>query len=236
MTTRTLPDAVASVALLAEPMRQRLYDFVTRHGPVGRDAAAQALGISRVLAAFHLDKLVEGGLLTASFRRLTGRTGPGAGRPAKLYRRSDHEIAVSLPARRYDRPADAFATGLERLAQTVGSQAVTEAVNEPARQLGRETGAAVRRAAGARGVRRTREALVRQLADDGFEPAVDAHSGAMTLGNCPYLSLSDSHRVLTCGMNMAWAEGVVDGVRSAGLQPRLDPQPGRCCVVFTPEA
>lgn len=217
-------------------MRRRLYDFVIRHEAVGREAAAEALGISRVLAAFHLDKLVEGGLLTASYRRLTGRTGPGAGRPAKMYSRSDREIAVSLPARRYDLPAEAFATGLERLAETVGREAVTDAVNEPARQLGREAGVAVRRAVGSRGVRRTREALFHRLADEGFEPAVDGHSGAMTLGNCPYKALSDSHRALTCGMNMAWAEGLVDGARAARLQPRLDPQPGRCCVVFTPEA
>jgi predicted ArsR family transcriptional regulator len=228
-------DAVAAVALLDEPTRRRLYEYVVAHGDSGRDAAAQAVGISRVLAAFHLDKLVEGGLLTAHYRRLTGRTGPGAGRPAKVYSRSAHDIAVSLPTRRYELPAEVFAEGLERLATTVGTEAVVAAVNEPARQHGRQVGNLVRRLAGPRaGRRRKREALVAQLTEDGFAPAVNAQTDTVTLVNCPYRALAESHRALTCGMNLAWAEGVVEAARTTDLQPRLDVELGRCCVVFAP--
>src|SRR5690606_38891806 len=66
------------------------------------------------LAAFHLDKLVDGGLLEAGSRRLTGRSGPGAGRPAKVYRRAAGERGVSVPARDYRTAAGVLAEAAER--------------------------------------------------------------------------------------------------------------------------
>src|SRR5512139_1666519 len=109
-------DAIDAVAALGEPTRHALYDLVAGSAePVGRDDAVTALGISRELAAFHLDRLVEAGLLETEYRRRSGRTGPGAGRPAKLYRRAGHEIEVSLPPRRYDRAAALMATALRRV-------------------------------------------------------------------------------------------------------------------------
>src|SRR5262245_1711741 len=102
-------DAIEAITLLDDPTRRRLYRLVAAaQGPVGRDEAARAAGVSRELAAFHLDRLVAGGLLHAGFRRLSGRSGPGAGRPAKLYRRADRELTVTLPARRYDAAAEVF--------------------------------------------------------------------------------------------------------------------------------
>jgi predicted ArsR family transcriptional regulator len=232
-TTRETPDAVAAIALLEEPTRRRLYQYVAKHSTVGRDAAAQGIGISRELAAFHLDKLVDGGLLETSYRRLTGRTGPGAGRPAKLYSRSSREVSVSLPQRKYEVPADVFASGLELLATSVGNETVTGAVNEPAHQRGLEEGAAVRKAAGPRAAtQRQRAALVEQLAADGFEPSVDPETETLTLGSCPYQLMAESHRDLTCGMNLAWARGIVEAAVGTGYEPKLDYEPGRCCVVF----
>ena len=96
------PD-LASLSSLDDPVRRRLYEVVTRQaGPVGRDEAASAAGIGRALAVYHLDKLVESGLLTASYQRPAGRSGPGAGRPAKLYARSEREFAVTVPPREYE--------------------------------------------------------------------------------------------------------------------------------------
>lgn len=228
-------DPVAAVTLLAEPTRRRLYEFVIAREVVGRDAAAAALGISRELAAFHLDRLVAGGLLETSFRRLTGRSGPGAGRPAKLYSKSHREASFSLPVRRYDLVADVFATGLERLAEDVGDETVSEAVQAPARDRGLAAGAEVRRLAG-RGssTKRRREALLTHLDQHGFEPTTDSSTGAITLSNCPYRTTANAHRDLTCGMNLAWAQGIVEAAGDVGVIPRLDIQPGRCCVVFGP--
>jgi predicted ArsR family transcriptional regulator len=228
-------DPLAAVALLDEPTRLRLYEFVGSRDAVGRDAAAEGVGISRELAAFHLDKLVEGGLLETTFRRLSGRSGPGAGRPAKLYSRSARDVSVSLPERHYEVPAEVFAEGLERLAADFGSNTVSAAVNDPARRRGLEEGDEVRRAAGPRAPRsRKRSELVKRLADDGFEPQVDPSSQRLTLGNCPFRQMSDAHRELTCSMNLAWAEGVVQAAGGTGYVPHLDFEPGRCCVVFQP--
>jgi predicted ArsR family transcriptional regulator len=233
---RRTPDAVSALALLDEPTRRALYEFVvTSDHAVGRDEAATALGISRELASFHLDRLAAGGLLQTSFRRLSGRTGPGAGRPAKLYTRADREIAVSLPARNYDTVADAFAGGLERLAEQLGRETVTGAIDATARELGSKLAAGVRGMAG-RSRSQRREHLVQLLRNGGFEPAIDPASGAVTLRNCPYRALSESHRELTCGMNLAWAEGVTETVGETSLTPTLAPAAGRCCVVFSPES
>ncbi|HET8785902.1 MAG TPA: helix-turn-helix domain-containing protein, partial [Candidatus Limnocylindrales bacterium] len=107
-------DDIDAIALLDEPVRRRLYEWVVDQGrPVGRDEAAAAAGVSRALAAFHLDRLAAAGLLTTEFRRLTGRTGPGAGRPSKLYARADRDIRVALPERRYDIAAEVMAEALE---------------------------------------------------------------------------------------------------------------------------
>src|SRR4051812_50187087 len=108
---------VTAVAALAEPTRRRLYDYVVRSPePVSRDDVAAATGVPRPTTAFHLDRLVADGLLDVHYERRSGRTGPGAGRPAKLYRRAECSVSVSLPERR-DGPAGALlAPGLGRAA------------------------------------------------------------------------------------------------------------------------
>src|SRR2546422_9343880 len=103
-------ERIAAFSSLADPTRRRLYLYtVSRPEGAGRDEAAEATGISRGLAAFHLDRLIHDGLLVADYRRLTGRTGPGAGRPAKIYPRSDRELSFSRPRRNHQPPARAFA-------------------------------------------------------------------------------------------------------------------------------
>lgn len=230
MTTEpAFDDPIEAIALLEEPNRQHLYDLVVAsHEPVGRDDAAAALGISRELAAFHLDRLVQAGLLETEYRRRGGRSGPGAGRPAKLYRRADREIAISLPPRHYGLAADLMATALDRLGGASGAEAVATV----ARERGTVVGIDARRKAGARaGRRRLLAGLLDVLRGAGYEPQIEASTGTVCLRNCPYEALSSDHRELTCGMNLAWAEGVVDGLRSRA-SAELAPEPGRCCVVF----
>ena len=233
MTSTPRPDdPIEAVAALAEPTRRALYDHVAASTEaVGRDDAAAATGISRELAAFHLDRLVEAGLLQTEFRRRSGRTGPGAGRPAKLYRRAARDIAVSLPVRRYERAADLMATALQRLPEGSG----IEAAAGTARERGESIGSEARRRAGRRlGRSRARAALLEVLRGAGYEPDVDA-DGTVCLRNCPYDALVADHRDVTCGMNLAWAEGVIDGLRVPGVRAELAPEPGRCCVVLRAE-
>ncbi len=224
------PDPVNAVALLDEPTRRRLYELVAAADePVGRDQAATTIGISRELAAFHLDRLADAGLLETVFRRLGTRRGPGAGRPAKLYRRADRDIAITLPPRDYRRAAEI----LEDAIAGVDDSTLTEAIAASARATGRAAGAAARTASGARAGRsRRRQALVDLLRDGGYEPATDLSTGAVRLRNCPYHDLAQRHRDVTCGMNLAWADGVLEGLGLAGVAPVLAPEPGTCCVVF----
>jgi predicted ArsR family transcriptional regulator len=223
--------AIDEVAPLIEPVRRALYSHVVGQAePVGRDAAAAAVGVGRPLAAFHLDRLVEAGLLDVTYRRLSGRTGPGAGRPAKLYRRSTRRVELSLPARRYELAARLFADALSN--GSVGTTSSAEALDSTARSFGEGLGQEARRRAGSRpGRRALLAAAMDVLAEAGFEPAAGVED-VIVLRNCPFDALAQTHRALVCGMNLSLMDGVIAGLRASGIRAELDPQPGMCCVVW----
>src|SRR5579863_5445053 len=211
---------LASVSSLDDPVRRRLYEVVARRTePVGRDEAADAAGIGRALAVYHLDKLVEAGLLTATYARPAGRTGPGAGRPAKLYARSDREFAVSVPPREYELAARLLAQAVEADASGRSRAVLLDA----ARRLGAELGSRFR----SQGM----EDLETTLAAHGYEPRHDG-TGTIRLRNCPFHQLAEAHRATVCGMNLGLIEGLVEGLDVPGARPALDPSPGYCCVTI----
>ena len=218
-----MADPVAAVAALDEPNRRRLYDFVVHQtAPISKDEAAQAAGLPRTTAAFHLDKLVEMGLLTVVHQRRTGRTGPGAGRPAKLYQRSEEQIEVSLPDRRYE-AASHLVTDALMEAESTGAPP-REILNRRAHEWGADL------ASTASGD------LTGALGDFGFEPRTEG--GSILLGNCPFHSLAQRHAQLVCGMTLCLINGLLDGIKANGVSARLDPSPGQCCVrvVQTPSS
>jgi predicted ArsR family transcriptional regulator len=219
------PD-LATVSILDDPVRRRLYEVVTRQaGPVGRDEAASAAGIGRALAVYHLDKLVESGLLTASYQRPAGRSGPGAGRPAKLYARSDREFAVTVPPREYELAARL----LVQVVESDPSGRSRAALGEAAHRLGAELGSGLRaRAAGQDVAGRDVEAA---LAQHGYVPSRGGE-GIIRLRNCPFHQLAERHRDVVCGMNLALVQGLVAGLGADGWHPILDPRPGHCCVTI----
>lgn len=227
---RSFDDQVVAVALLSEPVRRSLYSYVaSQAGDVGRDEAAAAVGIDRSLAAFHLDKLVVRGLLEASFRRLTGRTGPGSGRPSKLYRRSAVDHDITLPPRRYELAARLLAQGVEAAA---GATPALEAVDGAARRFGRGLGTSIGEGlAPGTAPDRCAPVLCEALATYGYEPFDD--DGVLRLSNCPFHALAEEHRALVCGMNRALLEGVVEGTGAQGLEARPQFEPGHCCVTVT---
>ena len=229
------PD-LASLSSLDDPVRRRLYEVVTRQaGPVGRDEAASAAGIGRALAVYHLDKLVEVGLLTASYQRPAGRSGPGAGRPAKLYARSDREFAVTVPPREYELAARL----LVEVVESDPSGRSQAALGEAAHRLGTELGSAFRPDAAGSGPGRQegtgRDATHRDvegvLTEQGYEPDRGA-DGVIRLRNCPFHQLAERHRDVVCGMNLALVEGLFAGLGADGWRPVLDPRPGLCCVAI----
>lgn len=201
--------SIEAIALLNDPVRRSLYEHVVAQGrDVGRNEAAEAVGVQRTLAAFHLDKLAEAGLLDAVFRRPEGRSGPGAGRPAKYYRRASGEFAVSVPSRDYRAVAALLAEAVERAG-----------LDERAEEAARASGRALR--AGAEDP----EELLRER---GYEPYEE--DGVLRMRNCPFHALTEEFPALVCSMNLALLEGVAEGT---GWSARLDPAPGRCCVALS---
>jgi predicted ArsR family transcriptional regulator len=198
------------VAALGDPVRRTLYRFVAASSaPVTRDQAAAGVGVAHHVAKFHLDRLVQDGLLVFEYRRPAGRGGPGAGRPAKLYRRADTQVELSLPERRYQLAGELL----------VEAMSTGRDLTDVARETGRMAGSKARR---------SRSTIPAMLTEHGYEPCADGRDIVLT--NCPFHALAHKDTELVCGMNLAFVEGVVDGFGAAKLCPRLDPGDDRCCV------
>jgi predicted ArsR family transcriptional regulator len=212
---------ISVIAVLDDPVRRRLYDYVTgQDHAVSRSEAAQAAGIQRTLAAFHLDRLAEAGLVDVTFRRPAGRAGPGAGRPAKLYRRTAAEHQVSVPPRDYRGAA-------ELLAEVVDVTGAEPELQRSARSRGAAAGRAARRDApqvpdG--------DLVTGTLSAQGYRPYRDG--AEVRLRNCPFHVLASRYPPLICGMNLALVEGLLEGAAATTLAARLDPRPEECCVVL----
>lgn len=221
---------ISGIAALDQPLRRALYRLLSeRGGWVTRDEAAEALGVARSVAAFHLDKLVDAGIVGVTFERTTGRTGPGAGRPAKLYRRGPDEVAASVPERHYDLAGSLLATAIveaERTGMPV-AECLAAAARAGGRAIGREAAEATQPAA----TRSERgDAVLEVLARHGYEP-VPGERGEVALANCPFHRLAEEHRSLVCGMNLDFLSGLLEGMGPADhLGARLSPEPGYCCV------
>ncbi|UUY51709.1 transcriptional regulator [Streptomyces yangpuensis] len=214
------------IAVLQDPVRRRLYEYVAAQGrEVGRNEAAEAVGVARTLAAHHLDRLAEAGLLESGSRRLTGRSGPGAGRPAKVYTRARVERSVSLPARDYRTAAELLAEAAEEAGLDAGLRAAARRRGEALRGSAAPCGGLA-------------EAM-ELLAARGYEPHLEAGEageggegglgGVVRMRNCPFHVVAERFPPLVCGMNLALLEGLIgpDGP----VRARMDARPGECCVV-----
>jgi predicted ArsR family transcriptional regulator len=210
-------NALAELSTLADPVRRALFDYVVGQGaPVGRDAAAEAAGVSRTLAAYHLDRLADAGLLEVSYARQGDRTGPGAGRPAKYYERSGREVTVSVPPRSYA----LLARLLAGAAAADETGAVGSALSRAAHEEGVSTG-------------RSGAELVGCLRASGYEPAV-VGGGDIVLRNCPFHQVAQHQTALVCGMNHALISGILTGSGEDPERAELAPDDDRCCVVVHP--
>lgn len=212
---------LAALGALADPHRRELYLFVVAHGsPVRTDHAAKAVGVPRHVAKFHLDKLVAAGLLATEFHRPPGRSGPGAGRPAKHYRPAG-EFAVSVPERHYDVAGELLA----RAVASAGKEG--QPVLDRLSALAYDTGVAIGQGR-ASGQRRSLATLVEALADLGYEPR--RRRGMLTLANCPFHHLAQMASDVVCTMNLEVIRGIIEGLGTAGAVAVLEPAPGTCCV------
>jgi predicted ArsR family transcriptional regulator len=226
------PDGLDAVAGLGETSRRALYDFVVAAGDwVGRDAAANALGLERGTVAHHLDRLAADGLLEVEFRRLSGKTGPGAGRTAKLYRRARRDIRVNLPPRDYELASNLLAQAIER---SRDGDDIDCSIDVVATNAGRRLADQIRPRFGrssARGMAARREVVLEGLAEHGFEPHAE-DDGTVLLRNCPFHQLAQAHTDLICGINHCMLRTALDELDGVGLQAELEPSPERCCVTL----
>jgi predicted ArsR family transcriptional regulator len=221
---------IAAIAALEQPVRRDLYRLLSAaEGWTTRDEAAESLGLPRSVAAFHLDKLVDAGVVDVRFERTSGRTGPGAGRPSKLYRLSHDELSASIPERHYDLAGSLLAEAVAEATRT--GAPVADCLSAAAAAAGRQVGEEAAAAAGP--LKRSedrRRAVVDVLARHGYEPSVGRRK-EIALANCPFHRLAQEHRTLVCGMNLDFLNGLLEGMGTTDrLTARLAPEPGYCCV------
>ncbi len=210
---------MAAVASLGDAKRRQLFELIAASdSAVGRDDAAVALGLPRSTASFHLDKLVQDGLLAVEFHKAPGRAGPGSGRPAKLYRPAASEVGASVPDRNYDLAGELLAAAIEHAAAT--GSAVGDSLREASYLKGRAL------AAGAGG-------LAEFMEGEGYEPRPDGEGG-LVLANCPFHRLADGHPEVVCAMNGSFLQGAAAacGEREERIAPNS--VPGQCCARITP--
>jgi predicted ArsR family transcriptional regulator len=211
-------DPLKALSALGDATRRAVYDHVSRQAdPVSRDEAATAAGIGRTLAAYHLDRLAAEGLLTVTYERRWGRSGPGAGRPAKLYARAEREISVSVPPRDYHIAARLLADAAASDTEGHTRHALTAAAERLGHEIAREAPPAAQ--------------LEPLLRERGYEPFHDDED-VLRMRNCPFHAVAQRHPEIVCEMNLALLGGVVAGLRDCGLTATLEPGPGRCCVAI----
>ncbi|WP_412074822.1 helix-turn-helix transcriptional regulator [Streptomyces xanthophaeus] len=229
---------IDAIAVLQDPVRRRLYEYVAAQGrEVGRNEAAEAAGVARTLAAHHLDRLTEAGLLESGSRRLTGRSGPGAGRPAKVYTRARAEWSVSLPARDYRTAAELLAEAAEQAGLDVELCAAARRRGEALRGSAAPCGGLeeAMEALAARGYEPHLEDVegaegVRDAeGTDGAEGTTGAAARVVRMRNCPFHAVAERFPPLVCGMNLALLEGLLGA--DGPVRARMDARPGECCVV-----
>jgi predicted ArsR family transcriptional regulator len=235
-TSRAGPDhlpaaaALTAVAALSDQLRRRMYGFIRRaRRPVSREEAAETVGISRKLAAFHLDKLVEVGLLRARYEPVGGIR--KVGRTPKVYEPTDAEVHISIPAREHDLLADIL---IDAVLTPDPGKAGREAALQVARHRGAEFGAAERERArpGRLSVERALTMTTAALARYGFEPDRVTPT-LLRLRNCPFHPLASKAPQLVCGINHAFLTGFLDTLHAPTLTAILAPRPGECCVELT---
>lgn len=229
MGSKAFQAEITSLAALGDPIRRRLYEFVVAHdGSVNRDVAAAGVDIARHVAKFHLDRLEEEGLLEAEYRRPSGRSGPGAGRPTKYYRRTSREISVSLPERHYDLAGRVLAQAI-----TVSQEkaipvalALEMSANDFGQLMAREVKSKLDKGSNKTKVK---AAITEVLADHGYEPRKE--DGRLLLANCPFHSLAQEYTALICGINHNLMNALINELPPS-FKADLEPAPGRCCVTL----
>jgi predicted ArsR family transcriptional regulator len=215
-----------AVAALVDPVRRALYEYVRRADhPVSREEAADAHAISRNLSAFHLDKLVEADLLRARYMAPPDQP-RGRGRTPKVYEAQPDGLTLTVPPRRHEFVGEILADAVAECPTDAGTDARARAADR-GRQLGHEYQTTARTGSA------QLTAVEAALNDFGFEPRA-GEFGTLTLSNCPFHPLARRQPELICGLNLAFLDGLLQGLGATDVRAQLDPQPDTCCVTIGP--
>lgn len=187
---------------LGDNTRYAIYLEVARSPrPLATAEVAETLGLHPNTVRPHLERMREVGLLES---------------------RADTRGAVGRPQKLYSLAADAPSLGLEPAVFPLLARMLLELAAEagvggdPAAEAGRQQG---RRLAhrGAAPALPCGQAAVALLDELGFDPAVLAEDGALTVafGHCPFADLARSNPDLVCSLHRGLLEGFVDEVGGA---------------------
>ena len=219
--------SIRAVAALDDDLRRRMYTYCRQVAhPVARDEAAAHVGISRKLAAFHLDKLVDAGLLRAHYAQVGGIR--RVGRAPKVYEPTDDPVRINIPERRHDLLADLL---LQAVVEERSDEPAADRAVRVARDRGTELGAEERARGrlGRLGAERALTVAQAVLSRHGFEPHREGPA-SVRLRNCPFHPLAAKEPALVCGVNHAFVSGFLSGLGALAVQAVLVPTPGECCV------
>lgn len=223
----TAENRVETIAVLADGQRRRVFGYVRRaRRPVTREEVAAHSGVSVKLAAFHLDKLVDAGLVRSRYETPSGVR--KVGRRPKVYEPAGTDLHVSIPERRPDVIAEIL---IDAVVTEQAEESARAAALRTARERGHEIGSAERAHTrpGRLGPERSVNAVEPVLESYGYEPDRPAPT-TLRLLNCPFHQLVARSTELVCGINHAFLGGVLDGLQTSGIDAVLAPHPGRCCV------
>lgn len=208
-----------AVASLGDPVRRKLFELVRdAAGALSRDDCAEALALPKSTIRAHLDRLVQERLLLVEFRKIGNRTGPGSGRPTKLYTVARREVSASVPPRHYDLAASLLAAGVQRSIDTGDGieQSLAQVASEEGRRMGSEAGD-----------------IHQLLANTGYSPEPDGEGGTI-MANCPFHRLSRDHTGVICALNGSLLTGALEGCAESGLALAPDAEISHCCARLVP--
>ncbi|PYI69286.1 transcriptional regulator [Arthrobacter livingstonensis] len=211
---------LTAVASLGDPVRRKLFELL-RESPLAlsRDDCAEALELPKSTIRAHLDRLVSDGLLLVEFRKVGERTGPGSGRPTKLYTVAVDEVAASVPARHYDLAAELLAAAVQLSIDS--SVAVEDTLADVAFDAGKRLGAEA-------------GTIHKLLESAGYDPQPDGAGGTI-MANCPFHKLSQEHAGVVCSLNGSLLNGALLGCGDCRHTIEPDAELSHCCARLVPK-
>ena len=222
---RSIGDIAAS---LGDPTRRGI-DVSVRESaePSTATQIAELFDIHPNVARHHLDRLASDGYLRVTRQRPPGKTGPGAGRPAKCYEATAKEIAIQFPPRRHELLSELLLRVVERVAPEDGPQIAEEIGLEYGRELAAQVGMPEEA-----GFESAVTAVARAMLGVGFEMQALPDDRRLLTSHCPFGSTAAAHPELVCKLDQGIVRGLMERLHPHGLPVVVTPHddPGQHCV------